>query len=667
MKVDTSRIPKYKNKEELTHSNGNTEDIIKVVLEVDSEQKKEMFEFSKQFADGKEGLERLFKFVRDKIKYKVDAAGRQDIKTPAALWAIGEGDCKSKTIFVNSVLYCLNIPYIIRFTRYDNNGTDMKHVYSIAYLNGQAIPMDTVYKKFGKEKPYTFKKDFNMTKISKISGCETTPQIINSKTRRANKIQDLVYTSEDKAGKRLEEIQQKKKYIKQAENIPFNKDSEGVAALKIAKRELEILSVMKPQLKTVCEKGLNLINKAIKGDYSLTGDIPKQLNNLCHKIQMAKQLVMPANSHGILSKRINKLQTERMEDGGCKIGAFPERLCLNGLWFYDTNLNYGYATPEDMARNYGFCGYNNNDMSFAMNSQAPPTTTTAPTNAKLGDYYFLYYGRNSKYRENFFAGWNSFKQTIIDAASQSNPPIKGLQAGTNSGWFDRQMDYDLVLNMISQNSTVLSNYINDIYGTSSQGSVGSGLFYTFTGGVLENGVPVSPNLFPATVIAKGLQQGSFIDGCQAFTGVSRSNLQSMSRNGILMDNGGEQPEATLSTLVRLHQSGTDSIGDFGISAAIIAAIAAAVVGIIAAIADAVAKTKAAETEARTIDNSQADTSRLSSLGQSVMPNENDWAPLQRRGSSGLTGGSNSLLIGGAVALGVGALLMGKDKDKKKRK
>ena len=175
--IDTSSIPASKGKKETQHEDGSTEDIISSILEIDAESGKEMCNFAQQFKDGLNGLKRLFKFVRDEIKYKEDGFKEQNIKTPPALWALKYGDCKSKTIFINSVLYCLGIPYIIRFTRFDRESTEMRHVYTIAYLNGRPIILDTVYKKFGKEKPYSYKRDFKpMTKINKISGigdCDT--------------------------------------------------------------------------------------------------------------------------------------------------------------------------------------------------------------------------------------------------------------------------------------------------------------------------------------------------------------------------------------------------------------------------------------------------------------------------------------------------------------
>lgn len=666
--INTNLLPKRSYLYEVVHENGSTSDIVKEVLRADSEMGNEMCAFSKQFADGEKGLIRLFNFVRDGIKYEIDPNGIQAIKSPSSLYDIGRGDCKSKTLFINSVLYCLKIPYIIRFTNYNKREKEVKHVYTVAIINGKELPLDTVYKIYGKEKRYELKKDYKpMTKIIRISGCdEMTPYTPNVKTNEANKLQDVIFTTIDQSKKRLEEIKQKQRYVPEAENIQFNKVSEGVASLKIAKRELEILAIMKPQLKNVCIKGIELINNFVeKGNYTITGDIPKELNNLCARINYAKNLVMPANAYGLKAKKINHLRAELNEDGTNKIGAFPERLCLESLWFMDNGLiqNSGYvnyAPSPPMDANFGFC---QNAITQVQNyyvtnmNTVPPTTSTT---LKYKDVIFLWYGRNSKYRESFANGSVSFNQKLSSLASQNNPPVFGLQG--MSGWFNNQVGYDLTLEELAQNSSVLSNYLNDIYRTNPNGSMGSALFYDFRTGVMESGQPVNPNLFPASVIAKGVAQGGFIDSCTSFTGVSNSNIKGLARNGILYDNGGEQPEQTLSTLLRLYNTNTSvsGIGDFGISAAIIAAIAAALVAVIGAIGSAIAESNKAKQQASLIDQSAADTARLSAIGNNSTPNESDWTPLTQRRDTENSSGGTGLAIAGAALL---AYLATKD-DKK---
>jgi hypothetical protein len=97
----------------------------------------------------------------------------QWIKTPARLLADRVGDCKSFTIFVISVLERLNVKYKIRFTSYDPDDPTPTHVYPIALLGNEEIIIDTVWTHFDSEKPYSFKKDYNMSKIYALGSVAT--------------------------------------------------------------------------------------------------------------------------------------------------------------------------------------------------------------------------------------------------------------------------------------------------------------------------------------------------------------------------------------------------------------------------------------------------------------------------------------------------------------
>lgn len=159
--------------------NGNTQDIIDAVLEADKYSADDTKEFSKQFKRTKVGLEKLWRYVRNEIKYKEDKFGFQWIQSPARLNFTRVGDCKSKTIFVNSVLQNLDIPYKIRFIS-QNRRKIATHVYTIANLDGEEIIIDTVYREFNKEPQYTYKFDYDMTQISYLNGIEDDKAILES-------------------------------------------------------------------------------------------------------------------------------------------------------------------------------------------------------------------------------------------------------------------------------------------------------------------------------------------------------------------------------------------------------------------------------------------------------------------------------------------------------
>lgn len=117
----------------------------------------------------------IFAWTNDNIRYKKDPDGQQWVKTPARLIYDGCGDCKSMTILICSVLTLLGVKNKFRFVSYDHT-TNYSHVYPVAIIDGEEIPVDVVAWKqkgyeFGTEVEFTNKKDImNTTKISELSG-----------------------------------------------------------------------------------------------------------------------------------------------------------------------------------------------------------------------------------------------------------------------------------------------------------------------------------------------------------------------------------------------------------------------------------------------------------------------------------------------------------------
>ena len=157
-------------KSKLVFANGDTDDIVKVELETIKESSGQTRNFAKQFTADREGMRAIFDYVKNGIKYKEDPSGIQWVKTPARLYADKVGDCKSFTIFIASILYNLGLDYKIRFVSYDRDKI-VSHVYPIAIMpDGTETIIDAVWGTFDSEKRYTFKKDYTMTQIFKLSG-----------------------------------------------------------------------------------------------------------------------------------------------------------------------------------------------------------------------------------------------------------------------------------------------------------------------------------------------------------------------------------------------------------------------------------------------------------------------------------------------------------------
>ena len=171
-------------REEILHYNwGNTKNIVEVIMKViDKDQLHVQVEkFAAQFKgandqDQIDKLYQLWRWVRTTIPYDPDPVGLQAIKHPArtyedALKGIGS-DCKSMSVFIRFVLYCIGVPHYIEFASYNRNKR-IQHVFAVAQVGDQDIPIDPVYKKFNQRVKATFTQKVNpkrMTKIVEIAG-----------------------------------------------------------------------------------------------------------------------------------------------------------------------------------------------------------------------------------------------------------------------------------------------------------------------------------------------------------------------------------------------------------------------------------------------------------------------------------------------------------------
>jgi hypothetical protein len=158
---------------EIKFPNGNTADIISTMLWADGH--KAVKEDTKELAEklrGKNDLQTAYNvwhFVKKYVRYQLDPLGQQDIKAPAQTWKDGYADCKSRSIFQASLLKNLGLPYKYRFVSYKNKDV-YTHVYVLIGAGGKWYASDPDMNMFNKEKPYKFKLDKNMSKISFIAG-----------------------------------------------------------------------------------------------------------------------------------------------------------------------------------------------------------------------------------------------------------------------------------------------------------------------------------------------------------------------------------------------------------------------------------------------------------------------------------------------------------------
>lgn len=171
--IANQTIARIRGKVVLTHKDGNTADIITTIIS----NAKTSAETTKHFAQYMRGAagygsgENTWKFVKKNIKYVLDPFGKQYIKSPAVTLNDRFADCKSYSIFIESVLRNLGIPCSFRFVSYSTVPT-YTHVYVVAIMEGKEVILDCCMSAYNVEKPYNFKKDISMSEIYSMSGTE---------------------------------------------------------------------------------------------------------------------------------------------------------------------------------------------------------------------------------------------------------------------------------------------------------------------------------------------------------------------------------------------------------------------------------------------------------------------------------------------------------------
>lgn len=111
----------------------------------------------------RETCKAIWEFCFNHFQYTQDARGREQVRRPARSWAdrFKGIDCDCFTVFIGSILYNLQIPFLIRLARYQKD--QFEHVYPVALdKNQNEIIIDCVVHDFDYEVGYTQKKDIEM-------------------------------------------------------------------------------------------------------------------------------------------------------------------------------------------------------------------------------------------------------------------------------------------------------------------------------------------------------------------------------------------------------------------------------------------------------------------------------------------------------------------------
>jgi hypothetical protein len=640
--INVGLIPPPDNAEKIYHEKGDTDNIIQIVLKgCNADIKKGFKSFCSQFSADEQGLRELWSFIKYRIVYQTDEDGRQDILLPAALWYRGWGDCKSKTVFTVHVLRCLGIPYTVRFTGYA--GKSLTHVYCIAHLNGNDIIIDTVFDFYNREKKYKHKKDYNMTKISMISG-----------------IGDI--DIDRKVKSKMVEIQQKKEYITPQEDIPLS-GTVGEARAYLLKRQLELLRAFNADNSKKVEdynKSIRAVETAIiKGPTKFVisgtayGEVEAQVKNI---INTKLKDIRPAMSfNNTIKSRVSQ----------SRIGAippnylFPIDLTVSGKGCttmvgrdlcYKLGANTIYKKSADNVFR-GVMKYLEDNIGKPIldASGNPVMITTNAFGVNITAPKLKYIIANSQMNTQQFLQY--LKALPVDA-NRMNVLFSMVGPNTPAIAFGDLPTKVAFEKYIEEESGVWQQFLNQTV-FKEQGGVGCGVMYHYND---NTGIPA--NKFGSVINSKKAVQSQWMSAANYLTGADQSIINDMGRNTAIYHLS-ENPEDALKKLA----AASGIVPNVGLDPVTVTLIIGLVSAILSAISSAMANSKR---DGDVLDPEKA--VGFGPVGQPLMPKEDDWNnigetdPNSTDPNSGSGLGFDTKTLLGLGLLGVGGyFLMSKGK------
>jgi len=131
--------------------------IIAAIMDADELSKPFTAKFAR-FLQGRtddETLNNIWDFVKTEIRYVRDQPGNEVVKSPGQLWKSREGDCKSFSIFIGSILNNLGYAYKYRVAIYSPLTPQQGHIYPVVILpDGEEVVVDAVHTRYNDEAKY---------------------------------------------------------------------------------------------------------------------------------------------------------------------------------------------------------------------------------------------------------------------------------------------------------------------------------------------------------------------------------------------------------------------------------------------------------------------------------------------------------------------------------
>lgn len=195
----------------IVHEQG-TNDIIKAILSAHKIYASDYDKISQYFwtGDVKTTCFKIWKFLKDNIKYIIDSDTSQKIMSPAAILAYQGNDCKNYSLFAIGILDSLKRKGLItnkicyRFASYRLLDEIPHHVFAVVMVGNDEIWIDAVLPKFNNKKTYYHKLDY--MPLYSISGTDQIGLFGSQKKKAAAAQAEAVKTGVPVAPKQKKKI-----------------------------------------------------------------------------------------------------------------------------------------------------------------------------------------------------------------------------------------------------------------------------------------------------------------------------------------------------------------------------------------------------------------------------------------------------------------------------
>lgn len=162
----------------IVHEQG-TNDIIKAILAAHKIYARDYDKISQYFWNGdiKTTCYKIWKFLKDNVKYRIDSEASQKIMSPAAMLSYLSFDCKNLSLFTVGILDSLKRKGLItnslcyRFASYKVLDEIPHHVFGVVKIGNDELWIDAVLPTFNEKKTYYHKIDY--MPLYSISGTQT--------------------------------------------------------------------------------------------------------------------------------------------------------------------------------------------------------------------------------------------------------------------------------------------------------------------------------------------------------------------------------------------------------------------------------------------------------------------------------------------------------------